>query len=491
MRQLVVIAVLAACGGGNENVDVRCGNGVVDPNEACDDGNGTDTDGCLSTCQANECGDGVLLSGVELCDDGNVDDTDGCTSSCTTSSCGDGSVQQSEECDDGNATDTDGCHGCLLATCGDGFVQTGVEECDAGSGSNGANNDCLAECMDNVCGDGFVDADGPQTEACDDGDVVTETACPYGMATCTACNADCSEQLALTGNVCGDNTAATPEACDDGNDATETACPYGMATCTACNADCSQLLALTGNVCGDGVKDASEACDDRNTSTCGTCSSDCQMTQSGGNCGDAVGCASGTDCVSGVCLPNSTCQAATCFIEDFSDNSAAWMLGTEWQIGSATVSTGHQQGFPDPGADHSSSSDNGVAGAVIGGNYDIQIHSFYYLTSPVIDLAGIAGAAQLSYWRWLNCDYDPYSTHTVEVFDGIAWVIVWSNASLGNVQVTDSTWQQFTFDVTAYKNSNFRVRFGHRTNKQSTFLGWIMSGWNIDDIVIGSPLTCP
>jgi cysteine-rich repeat protein len=62
-----------------------CGNSVVDPLEACDDGNLLDGDGCSSTCSACEgtCGDGILDPACETCDDGNLIDGDGCQSDCT------------------------------------------------------------------------------------------------------------------------------------------------------------------------------------------------------------------------------------------------------------------------------------------------------------------------------------------------------------------------------------------------------------------------
>ena len=41
-----------------------------------------------------------------------------------------------------------------LATCGDGFVREGVEECDDGNMSN--TDECLADCTLASCGDGFV-----------------------------------------------------------------------------------------------------------------------------------------------------------------------------------------------------------------------------------------------------------------------------------------------------------------------------------------------
>src|SRR6185503_3908234 len=45
--------------------------------------------------------------------------------------CGDGITNGPEPCDDGNMSTTDACLNTYVnATCGDGFVQAGVEECD-------------------------------------------------------------------------------------------------------------------------------------------------------------------------------------------------------------------------------------------------------------------------------------------------------------------------------------------------------------------------
>jgi cysteine-rich repeat protein len=79
---------------------------------------------------------------------------------------------------------------------------------------------------------------------------------------------------------CGDGFPAAPEACDDGNRVNETECPYGMATCVSCNADCNGTLPLVGKRCGDGMIDAThEVCDDGNADDCGSCSDDCQAAQ--------------------------------------------------------------------------------------------------------------------------------------------------------------------------------------------------------------------
>jgi cysteine-rich repeat protein len=106
----------------------RCGDGVVQSDEACDDQNRVPGDGCSATCTVEPgwvcsgqpsvctpaCGDGQLQSG-EGCDDQNHVPGDGCSATCTvepgwtcsgqpsvcTPFCGDGKIIANEECDAG------------------------------------------------------------------------------------------------------------------------------------------------------------------------------------------------------------------------------------------------------------------------------------------------------------------------------------------------------------------------------------------------------
>ncbi len=63
---------LVGCGGGGSSDSggsfSRCGNGVQNSGEACDDGNTLDDDNCTTICQVARCGDGVVQTGVETCD---------------------------------------------------------------------------------------------------------------------------------------------------------------------------------------------------------------------------------------------------------------------------------------------------------------------------------------------------------------------------------------------------------------------------------------
>ena len=47
-----------------------------------DNGNASNTDGCLTNCLTAKCGDGQVHAGVEDCDDGNANPADGCDNSC-------------------------------------------------------------------------------------------------------------------------------------------------------------------------------------------------------------------------------------------------------------------------------------------------------------------------------------------------------------------------------------------------------------------------
>jgi hypothetical protein len=171
--------------------------------------------------------------------------------------------------------------------------------------------------------------------------------------------------------------------------------------------------------------------------------------------------------------------------EDFSDNSAGWTLGTEWQIGSATASPPPAFGNPDPGADHTPTGDNGVAGVLIGGNTSTILHPYYYLTSPVIN-ANFPGAVTLEFYRWLNSDYTPYMNNQVEVWDGSAWVAIWQSG--GSPGITDNAWNLQTYDLTPYKNAALQVRFGYTIGQAGVY---IVSSWNIDDVRIFTPNTAP
>ncbi|PRQ03754.1 hypothetical protein ENSA5_12600 [Enhygromyxa salina] len=184
-----------------------CGDGYVNADyEDCDDANDVQTDSCLSDCVANVCGDGIVNEGVEACDDGNDIQTDECRNDCTLGTCGDGQIQDGEQCDDGNDDFGDQCPGCQFAFCGDGHTWLGMEQCDDGNEQD--NDACLVGCIEATCGDGVVWTDN---EMCDDGNLEDDDACP------SSCEpASCGDGFTFSNG--------GPETCDDGNQVSDDGC---------------------------------------------------------------------------------------------------------------------------------------------------------------------------------------------------------------------------------------------------------------------------
>lgn len=129
-----------------------CGDGFIDVDEACDDGNFIASDSCTTACAPPSCGD-FIVTGSEECDDGNSTNGDGCDVNCTLSRCGNGITSSTEQCDDGNQADNDPClTTCRWNICGDGFVNPSVEMCDDGNSVRG--DGCEPECRETVCASG-------------------------------------------------------------------------------------------------------------------------------------------------------------------------------------------------------------------------------------------------------------------------------------------------------------------------------------------------
>lgn len=266
---------------------VFCGDGRISGDETCEDDDDADNlesgDGCDEDCHIEEgflclvpgeaceavnvCGDGRLsLADNEACDDGNTEDGDGCSADCrfiedgwlcetpgeaceNTVSCGDGRVNGDETCDDGNTEADDGCEGCEIQ---DGYVCPfpGVP--------------CLF-----VCGDGIK----VSREACDDGNTEDGDGC---SASCEwedgwACTGDPGEYTCHAA-VCGDGTAEGTEGCDDGNDMPGDGCYECRLEPSCSDSACTSL-------CGDAlvIEGIGEECDDGNAVSGDGCSATCKI----------------------------------------------------------------------------------------------------------------------------------------------------------------------------------------------------------------------
>jgi fibro-slime domain-containing protein len=208
-----------------------CGDGRLQPGEACDDGNGESADGCSADCKRIErdylcpapnepcvstvvCGDS-LVSGNERCDDGNLRAGDGCDREC--------------KLERGFACPVPG-ELCVAASCGDHIV-AGDEQCDDDDDPPADGDGCSAQCRAELgwvcdepgkacrkaeCNDGVKEGG----EACDDGNAIVGDGCtPF----CEA-EPDCKEGACVSR--CGDGIVlpGSDEACDDGNNADGDGC---------------------------------------------------------------------------------------------------------------------------------------------------------------------------------------------------------------------------------------------------------------------------
>ena len=110
-----------------------CGNGVVEPGEACDGGGETAT--CNANCTLADCGDGIFNPLAEQCElDASCSVGEICNPSCVCEVppppvCGNGIHEPGEYCDEGgqsSSCDAD----CTFSMCGDAFVNPVGEQCE-------------------------------------------------------------------------------------------------------------------------------------------------------------------------------------------------------------------------------------------------------------------------------------------------------------------------------------------------------------------------
>lgn len=338
-----------------------CGDGFVAGSEECDDGELVGGDGCSATCvverrfvccigadggstcnrgnapcSTDKCGDGIR-DAKEACDDGNTEDFDGCSKSCEiqlgffclhpvtdgpdecTPICGDGLLVRRESCDDANTLDGDGCSrlcavetgfqctrlrekSLCYATCGDGR-RTGDEKCDDGNRFNldGCSTKCRVE-AGFVCEAGGVFTRDFCRPVCGDGVAITSTyskvlerryyeECDTGgvpdpgcdVSKCTLVNGyqcvySARARRQVCSPTCGDGIVTYPfEECDDKNLKNGDGC---SSTCTVeslytCFYSTVLKRSLCTIFCGDARQAGIETCDDGNAFPGDGCGATC------------------------------------------------------------------------------------------------------------------------------------------------------------------------------------------------------------------------
>ena len=410
-------------------------------------------------CTRSPCVAGMCEAAIPAFDFAACDDGDPCTENdyCKAGACA-GSPAACPSVDACHAGFCDPILGCQSmpandgAGCDDGDPCTGSGTCAGGVCHKGGAIDCSF--LNGTCSQGVCDP----AQGC--------------IAAPKSNGASCDDNLFCTlGDHCQNGACVgSPNPCTQGN-------PCAVGVCNEATKSCTTAPGNNGAACNDG-----SVCTTATTCLNGVCGGGVPAND-GALCDDGSACTTSTTCASGVCTGGQGPIAY--FADDFHDNSKGWTLDTEWQIGAAAASTGQQTGNGDPSLDHTPTSDNGVAGVVLGGNASISpLHGFYYLTSPPFNTAAASGSVILGFYRWLNSDFAPWMTNVIEVWTGTAWVQVWKS---GNQAISDAQWTYVSHDLTAYKNAVMRVRFGFDVAQNQTYL---CGSWNIDDLLVAS-VPCP
>lgn len=267
-----------------------CGNGIVDAGEACDDGvrNGSPVATCDVECQFVErtCGNDIVNQDLgEQCDPGPADSAS-CNSymagpaACRVSQCGDSytNAAAGEVCDSGG-TDSAQCIGatCRLSVCGDNYINSAAGEvCESqndSAGCNGKNatasNGTPVGCHLPRCGDGYTNLQFSPPG----GNV--EQCDNLGGGDTSSCNGNNSGMNGIGScrvPSCGDGYV-NPQFLPPGNTTGEQCDTLGGSDSSTCNGNGAVSLKCHSVVCGDGYKNttAGETCEPpggADTSTC-------------------------------------------------------------------------------------------------------------------------------------------------------------------------------------------------------------------------------
>jgi hypothetical protein len=296
-----------------------------------------------------------------------------------------------------------------------------------------------------------------------------------GACTATAAIND-GQGCALTGDLCMSGKTCSTGQCVGGSPKDCSAFTNGCnnGACNAATGNCFSDPVAPGGACLDGVAQ----CEVGTCEIDGTCTA--MPAMNGASCDDGNACTVTDVCGAGICAGTPDPGYTVYFTETFANNSAGWMLDTDWEIGPTSPSSGGT-GNPDPALDHTPTGDNGVAGVVLGGTAPTNLHPFYYLTSPIINTGAASGDVYLEFFRWLNSDYLPYMQNVIEVYNGSTWVQVWASGSSPGIM--DDAWNKQTYNITAHKNANMRVRWGFTIGSSGVYT---ISQWNVDDVTVAS-----
>ena len=261
----------------------ECGNGVLDPEEECDNG--------------EENSDEPGVSGTT------------CRKDCTLAACGDAIVDTNEFCDSG--------------------LMNGSTDCEYGETSCSlCTTECkLADGAVSYCGDGTKDE--ANNEACDNGQDNGKTDCAYGETSCSVCTTECKLADGVI-SYCGDGTKQSNEACDKA----DSEYGKGEGIGAACSDDCQIVTLSCGTlpanaqwVSGDTYKSTWDGSAYSSASAHyaeeGDCAYQCKPTFTWFETDGTCACTDEEHVENGVCTSNTQAAASCGTLPD----NAAWVSG--------------------------------------------------------------------------------------------------------------------------------------------------------------------
>ncbi|MFQ5653295.1 MAG: agmatine deiminase family protein [Planctomycetota bacterium] len=164
------------------------------------------------------------------------------------------------------------------------------------------------------------------------------------------------------------------------------------------------------------------------------------------------------------------------------DSDPGWSRNGEWAFGQPLGQGGVAHGAADPIA---GATGTNVFGINLAGDYSTTPGGPHLLTTDPIDCSGLTQVS-LRFERWLNTDFQPYVSATLQVsVDGASWTPVWQN---GGAEIVETSWSQQIHDISdiADDEAALQIRWGHQVGNNA----WAYSGWNLDDVEIwGIPST--
>ncbi|MCH2149577.1 MAG: hypothetical protein MK095_09105, partial [Phycisphaerales bacterium] len=155
-----------------------------------------------------------------------------------------------------------------------------------------------------------------------------------------------------------------------------------------------------------------------------------------------------------------------------------WTMDGQWGFGQPTGGGGTSYGNPDP---TSGATGANVLGVNLNGDYSTNVGGPYRLTTAAFDCSDLTETS-ISFQRWLNTDYQPYVSASVEVStNGSSWTLVWENESS---EITANSWSEHEYDISSVADGQQSVQV--RWSYEVTSGAWPYSGWNIDDVVVSA-----